>query len=198
MKKLIVVITIIAPFLLKSQDFKKDVTAAKASYNAGKLEDAHFALQQTLVQLDITIGKEVIKLLPAKMDVLQANIAEDNVTGNVSFVGATIHRTYGSGPKKVEIEIVSNSPLLGTLNAFLTSPLLAGLGSNGKSKVLKVQGFKSRLTKEDGTDATMPSYKLEIPLTNALISMQVNNTSENEMIAFANSLPLDKIAKLIQ
>lgn len=88
--------------------------------------------------------------------------------------------------------------MLGTLNAFLTSPLLAGLGSDGKSKVLKVQGFKSRLTKEDNSETNTPSYKLEIPLSNALITLNVNNTSESEIVTFANSLPLDKIAKLIQ
>ena len=199
MKKIfILTIGLIIANVINAQDFKKDVAAAKTSYKAGKLEEAHFALQQTLQQLDITIGKEVIKLLPEKMDTLKANTNEDNVTGNVSFVGATIHRAYGLGAKKATIEIVNNSPLLGTLNAFLTSPLLAGLGNDGKSKVLKIQGYKSRLTKEDNSEANIPSYKLEIPLSNALISLSVNSTSENEIIAFANSLPLDKIAKLIQ
>ena len=199
MKKLFILSAVlIAAAIGNAQDFKKDVAAAKASYSAGKLEDTHFALQQMLLQMDITIGKEVIKLLPSKMDTLSANIKEDNVTGNISFVGATIHRSYGSGTKKAQIEIVNNSPMLGTLNAFLTSPLLANLGNDGKSKVLKIQGFKSRLTKEDNSEASAPSYKLEIPLSNALITMNVNNTSENEILAFANSLPLEKVAKLIQ
>ncbi|MDQ6814556.1 MAG: hypothetical protein M3040_12520 [Bacteroidota bacterium] len=198
MKTLLTFFLIIFAVTSNAQDFKKDVAAAKTAYNTGKLEDAHFALQQMLVQMDITIGKEVIKLLPPKLDTLSANVKEDNVMGNVTFVGATIHRSYGLGTKKADIEIVNNSPLLGTLNAFLTSPLLANLGSDGKSKVLKVQGFKSRLTKEDNSNTNTASYKLEIPLSNALITMSVNNTSENELMSFANALPLDKIAKLIQ
>jgi hypothetical protein len=132
------------------------------------------------------------------MDSLKVNTKEDNVTGNVSFVGATIHRVYGAGPKKAEVQIVNNSPLLTTLNAFLTSPLLAGLGNDGKSKVLKIQGYKSRLTKEDNDNNGGPGYKLEIPLSNALITMDINNSSENEILALANSIPLEKIAKLIQ
>ena len=199
MKKLFILsIALVTGSIINAQDFKKDVAAAKTSYNAGKLEDAHFALQQTLQQLDITIGKEVIKLLPAKMDTLNVNKNDDNVTGNVSFVGATIHRSYGLGTKKATVEIVNNSPMLGALNAFLTNTFLAGLGNDGKSKVLKVQGFKSRLTKEDNTETNVPSYKLEIPLTNALITLNINNTSEAEILGFANTLPLDKIAKLIQ
>lgn len=77
-----------------SQDFKTETATAKASYQSGKLEDAHFALQQTLQSLDITIGKEVLKLFPEKMADLPVNGKDDNVAGNVSFVGATIHRTY--------------------------------------------------------------------------------------------------------
>lgn len=199
MKKIFILsIVLAATTVANAQDFKKYVATAKTSYTAGKLEDAHFALQQTLQDLDVTIGKEVIKLFPQKMDTLQANLKEDNVTGNISFVGATIHRTYGLGTKKAEIEIVNNSPLLGSLNAILTNSFLAGLGSDGKSKVLKVQGYKSRLTKEDNSETNIPSYKLEIPLSNALITLNVNNTSENEILSFANSLPLEKIAKLIQ
>jgi hypothetical protein len=199
MKKLFILsIVLAATTVANAQDFKKDVAAAKASYKAGKLEEAHFALQQTLQALDITIGKEVLKLMPQSMDTLKVNTREDNVTGNVSFVGATIQRTYGSGPKKAEVQIVNNSPMLTTLNAFLTSPLLAGLGNDGKSKVLKIQGYKSRLTKEDDSDSGKPSYKLEVPLSNALITLEVNNSSENEILAMANSIPLEKVAKLIQ
>ncbi len=199
MKKLFILpIFLIAATVTWSQDMKKDIATAKSSYKAGKLEDAHFALQQMLQELDITIGKEVIKLFPDKMDTLPANVKQDNVTGNVSFVGATIHRSYGLGTKRADIDIVNNSPLLSTLNAFMTSPLLAGIGSDGKSKVIKVQGYKSRITKEDNMNGGTPSYKLEIPLSSALITLNVNNTSDSEITAFANSLPLDKIVKLIQ
>lgn len=199
MKKIFILsIALVTAAASQAQNFKKDLAAAKTSYNSGKLEEAHFSLQQTLVALDVTIGKEVLKLLPEKMDTLKVNAKEDNVTGNASFVGATIHRSYGSGAKKAEIEIANNSPMLGTLNAFLTSPILGGMGSDGKSKVLKIQGYKARLTKEDGGDNDSPSYKLEMPFSNALITLNVTNTTEAEILAMANTIPLDKIAKLIQ
>ena len=178
-------------------NFKTDVATAKSAYAAGKLEDAHFALQQSMQEIDIIIGKEVLKLLPLKMDTLAAVTAQDNVTGNISFVGATIHRSYGKGIQKADVEIVNNSPLLGMLNAFLTSPLLAGLGNDGKTKVLKIQGYKSRLTKEDNAGGS-PSYRLEIPFSNALVTLNVNNSTDTEIIAMANSIPFDQIAKLIQ
>lgn len=125
--------------LAQQLNFKTDIATAKSSYSSGKLEDAHFALQQSMQEIDIIIGKEVLKLLPQKMDTLPVDTKADNVTGNISFIGATIHRSYGTGDKKANVEIVNNSPMLGALNAFLTSPLLAGLGNDGKTKVLKIQ-----------------------------------------------------------
>ena len=59
----------------------------------GKLEDAHFALQQAMQEIDIIIGKEVMALLPATMDKFSANTKDDNVMSNVGFMGSTIHRS---------------------------------------------------------------------------------------------------------
>lgn len=200
MKKIFIlsIVLVSAVFAKAQNNINKELATAKTSYKAGKLEDAHFALQQSLEELDILIGKEVLKQLPEKMDTLKVVSKEDNVAGNVSFVGATVHRRYGLGNKKAEIEIVSNSPLLGTLNAFLTNPMLARLGSDGNSKVLKIQGYKSRLTKETDSEANSTNYKLEIPFGNALVTLNVNNSSESEIIAMANTIPLEKVAKLIQ
>lgn len=189
---------IIASTAAMAQDFKTDVATAKSAYTAGKLEDAHFALQQMLQELDITIGKEVIKLLPATFNKLNVNEKDDNVTGNIGFIGSTIHRSYGSDSTKASIEIVSNSPLIGTLNAFLNTPFLAGMGSNGNTKVVKVQGYKARLSKEDNQENKKPSYRLEIPFNNSLITCNADDISDTDMLAMANALPLAQIAKLIQ
>lgn len=197
MKKIFVLIGLFTAALVQAQDFKKNVAVAKTSYNSNKLEDAHFALQQALTELDITIGKEVLKLLPAKMDTMKVNAKEDNVSGNMGFVGATIHRLYGMGQKQAEIDIVNNSPMLAGLNAFLTNPMLANMGNDGKSRSLKVQDFKARLTRDEG-DNNSNDYRLEIPLNNAMITFNVKNSNENEVLAMINTIPLDKISKLIQ
>lgn len=79
-----------------AQNFAKNISTAKSSYAAGKLEDAHFALQQAMQEVDMIIGKEVLlKQLPAKMDTYTVNSKDDNVTSNVGYIGTTIHRSYG-------------------------------------------------------------------------------------------------------
>ncbi len=191
----IFLINILSVVVASSQDFVKNAATAKQSYNAGKLEDAHFALQQMLVELDITIGKEVLKLLPAQMETMKVNTVDDNVTANIGFVGATVRRSYGATDKRAEINIISNSPMVGTLNALFNSPLM-NFANNGDTKMVKVQGYKARVTKESSSDK--PGYKVEIPFNSALVTITANNCTETQALAMANTLPYAEIAKLIQ
>jgi len=178
-------------------DFKGNVATARTSYSSGKLEDTHFALQQALGDLDIIIGKEVLKLLPTQLDVLNANTKNDNVTANVGFIGATIHRDYGTPEKKAEIEVISNSPLVGTLNAFLNAPLIGGMMRDENNKMVKVQGYKARLERTDAGNGKY-NYKLDVPFSSSLLTLNVDNSTEAEILGMANKIPFQDVSKLIQ
>ena len=188
---LIIIITCIG---LRAQDFNTDMATAKTSYSAGKLEDAHFALMQAMQEVDLIVGKEILKLLPTKMDTMNADAAKDEVVTNVGFIGTTIHRTYGKDGSG-DLSIITNSPLIGTINAFLNMPL-GGMMNTGTSKTIKVQGYKARLDKEDNSNGT--GYTIQMPLGSSLLTFKVNNCTDTQMMAMANTLPLADIAKLIQ
>src|ERR1700692_4947627 len=104
MKNFILLIALAAAAnFCRAQDFNKAMATAKASYSAGKLEDAHFALQQAMQEVDLTVGREVLKLLPSKLGTMTSVAKVDNVSSNVGFVGATIHRAYGQGAQNADI-----------------------------------------------------------------------------------------------
>jgi hypothetical protein len=198
MKKYSIFISILFFTLsVNAQDFSKDVADAKSSYAAGKLADAHFSLEQAIQEIDMIVGKEVLKLLPAKMNDQAAVEKDDQVTANVGFVGATVHRSYGDTTGS-QVEIISNSPLIASLNSFLNMPLVGGMMRNSTTKVVKIQGYKSRLEKLGDNDNGKPNYQLQIPFKSALITITANGMDENAVMSFANSVPLDKIAALIQ
>lgn len=179
---------------LSAQDFKKNISQAQTHYSTGKLQDAHFALQQMMQDLDITIGKEVVKLFPLRLDTLSAIPKQQEVVGSSQFTGVTIEKNYGSTAKQATLSVVINSPLLISLNAYITSPLIAGFGADPNTRIVKVGSYKARLTKEPEED----QYKLEIPMTNALLTLTVSKTHEAEVLAWAGNLPLEKMASLIQ
>ena len=181
---------------VQAQDFSKDIADAKTAYSSGKLADAHFSLEQAVQEIDMIVGKEVLKLLPEKMNDMAATISNDQVSANVGFVGATVHRGYGTLGSQVEI--ISNSPLITSLNAFLNMPFVGGMMRNSTTKVVKIQGYKSRLEKQSDNENGKPNYQLQIPFKSALITITANGMDENNVMSFANSIPLDKIAALIQ
>src|SRR5215213_1566912 len=124
MKKIIFVIIICVTYNQTiAQEVAKRLTEAKTAYSAGKLDDSRFAMEQMLQELDVITGKEVIKLLPTKMSGKDANTKADNVTGSSGFFGVVIHREYGTvDTSNIDIEIISNSPLITSINAILSVP----------------------------------------------------------------------------
>lgn len=183
--------------ILFAQDFDKHMSTARSSYSAGELEEARFAMQQLLQELDITIGQEVLKKLPAKMDVMAVNPKNDNVTANTGIAGVLIHRDYGTADKTAYIDIMNNSPLVASLNAILNLPFV-GNSSDGTQKVVKVNGYKGVLHKYEDTDTNQSSYDVQIPFGSTLLTFKVDNTSESDMLRLANTIPLAEIAKMVQ
>jgi len=194
----ILLFTLFLSIGLAAQDFAKDMTTAKTSYDAGKLEETHFALQQAMQEIDLIVGKEVLKLLPPKMDSLTINTKYDNVSANAGFIGTTIHRLYGQYTKKADLTIIGNSPMVSMLNTVLNTPMLGGMAGDANTKTVKVHGYKARLEKKPGSADDKNDYELQVPLGSALITFAVDDCTDTEIMAMANTIPLPQIAKLIQ
>ena len=199
MKRILYILALTFCFVgTRAQDFNKDMGTAKTSYSLGKLEETHFALLQAMQEIDIIVGKEILKLLPLKMDTLTSNAKNDNVSSAVGFIGTTIHRVYGMSERKADLNIISNSPMIAMLNGFLNSPVLGGMMTDGKTKAVRVQGYKGRLEKIDGSVEGKSGYELQIPLGNTLITFRINDCTDTQILDMANTIPMQQIAKLIQ
>lgn len=180
-----------------AQDFAKNVSTARTAYAAGNLEDARFAMQQMLNDLDMAIGKEVLTMLPSKMGDASANAANDNVTANTGLAGVMIHRDYGAESKRYDLDLMSNSPLIASINAILSIPFIGNSG-DGTQKVIKVDGYKGMLQKTVDEETKKTDYTLQIPIGSTLLTLTCPNTSEAEVIQMANTIPLSRITKLVQ
>jgi hypothetical protein len=180
-----------------AQDFNANLATAKSSYASGNLEDARFAMQNMITDLDISIGKEVLKMLPQKMETYAANTKSDNVTANTGLAGAIVHRDYGTETKRLNLDLMSNSPLVGSLNAILSMPFIGNSG-DGTQKTVKVQGYKGILQKTVDTETNKTDYTLQIPLNNTLLTFTVPDSNETEVLKMANTIPVSDIAKMVQ
>lgn len=177
--------------------FDTHMASAKSEYSKGNLEASRFAMQQMMTELDIQIGKEILTMLPSKFDALAANTKNDNVTANTGITGCLIHRDYGTEAKDARIEIMSNSPLVASINAILAIPFMGNSG-DGTQKVVKVAGYKSILQKSVETETNKENYTLQIPLSSTLLTLYADDSNEAEILKWANTVPVDKIAKMVQ
>lgn len=197
MKKSIILVALVLSIAAQAQEFNKNLSSARTAYASGNLEDARFAMQQMLNDIDIIIGREVMKLLPAKMDALASNPKSDNVTANTGLAGVVIHRDYGTGEKTALIDIMSNSPLVSSVNAILSIPFVGNSG-DGTQKVVKVQGYKGVLQKTVDTETNKTSFTLQIPLNSTLLTFSANDSNEADVLRQANTIPVTQIVKLVQ
>lgn len=185
----------LASLTASAQEFNKHLATARTAYTAGKLDDARFAMQQMLQELDIMTGKEVLKLLPAKMNDQAAVAASDNVSGASGFMGVIVHREYGATEnKRIDLEIIGNSPLIASINGLLSLPLI---GNSGDNKVIRINGYKALVQKSEGENGTA-NYEVQLPVNSALITLRAPGYTQDQVIAMANALPVGEIAKLMQ
>src|SRR3954467_1235555 len=104
MKKIFFLFIVLVAFNASAQDFDKNLATAKSSYGSGDLENARFAMEQMLRDLDVEIGKEILKMLPTDIATRKMNEKDDNVTGGSGYAGGLfVHRTYGMDPKDGQI-----------------------------------------------------------------------------------------------
>jgi len=196
-KTLLIALSLILPAFVIAQDFNKHLATAKASYSAGKLEDSRFAMEQMMQELDITIGKEVLKLLPAKLDNLNMNASADNVVGMTGFMGVNIHRDYGTTDKKAEIDMITNSPLVASINTILSIPFV-GNSADGNQKRVKIDGYKGLLQKNVNSETQKTDYELQMPFNSTLLTFRMDNADEAEVLKVAAQIPIAQIAKMLQ
>lgn len=198
MKKIILLLCLLqAGLFALAQNFKTDITNARTNYATGKLGEAHFNLQQAMQELDIIVGKEVLKILPASMDTLASNPKSDNVSSAAGFIGTTIHRLYGHNGKTADVEIITNSPVIASLNTFLNMPGFGGFTNNENSKSISVQGYKGRLDKSTGATG-QTDFTLQIPIASTLITFKVTNSTDTETLNLFNTIPLQQVAGLLK
>ncbi len=195
--RITIAFVLISQFVL-AQEFDKNISTARSAYASGNLQDSRFAMEQMLRDLDMAIGKEVLKLLPVKVGALAVNEKEDNVTGSGAYVGLYVNRHYGTDPKTASIEIINNSPLITSLNAVLNMPVIGGMMRDENQKIIRVQGYKSILNKQVNTDTGKTNYELQIPMNNTLLTLKMDDTTESEITSAANAIPLAKIVQIAQ
>lgn len=182
---------------VSAQNVDERLNEAQSAYGQGKLEEARFALQQAMNEIDLAIGREILQLLPATMGDIPYNDADDNVgSASMGFAGLYVNRKYQSVEEtSVSLQIIADSPLLAGINAILSLPMF---GSDPNQKRIRVGNYRSLLQRSEGSDGTV-SWDIQVPFGSSLLTLNYKGINdENTVVTMANSLPIDQISRLLQ
>lgn len=177
-------------------DAKSHLSSAFSKYQSKNLEGTRFDLQRSLTDIDVMIGEKILSMLPKELSGLKAVETEDeHVASAAGFAGVYVQRIYESTDKtkSIEISLIDDSPLMGMVSGFLSSPLLVGL--SGKKSV-NIDGYKGMKELIEGSDPI--EYNINIPSNQSMLTMNFVNISESEVSKSSNAVPVGEIFELIK
>ncbi len=183
---------------VSSQDVEQRLNEAKSAYSSGDLENARFALQEALNEINKAIGNEILDKLPSTIGGMDMVENSDNVTGtNMGFAGLYVNRDYKSEDRDANFQIISDSPLFGSISALLNMSIFMAADPNQKR--IKVDGYKALMTRSENEDGTTASWEVQVPFGNSLMTFQCNaGIDEKEMEKMTNEIPVGEIIKIAE
>ncbi|GAB4320140.1 MAG: hypothetical protein Kow00127_12450 [Bacteroidales bacterium] len=170
MKRAFLLIQIFACFVGfgLAQELKAKLDEAESAYSSGNLEEARFALQEALREVNLMIAREVISLAPEQVDDMVVQSDQEQVSGSgMGFAGIVISREYRSDLHSLTFEVIGDSPMLASITTLLNMPVIAMTDSD--TKRIKVDGYKA-LMQLGGLNDSIPTVSVQLPFGSSLMS----------------------------
>ena len=204
MKTTLLVILITFTGLSLSAQSQADVFIKEAQgYLAQKnYKQAQMSLQDAINDLNVILATQIAESLPAEVNGLKATGEESANAGGMGMLGGgmTISKKYAHPTKKentAELMILANSPMMATINMYLTNPAMLGQGYKSVRVGTRRAILKSEMDEyydDNGTSKQIRSTELQIPLTQTLITINMKGfATEADELAFANKLDIEKL-----
>ncbi len=171
---------------------------ANSALAAKNYKEAVNALNGAVNEVNKLLIKEIRKSLPSAIDEYKAEVSDDESAGTAAmgFLGGglTVERSYFKSPDDwdnyIKVSVVGNSPMLASVNMMLSNSMYM---SAAGSKTIKIGDRKAVLTDEGNG-----SFKLQLPLTSSLITVEgYGFQSSDQFYSKAKKVPFEEIANTL-
>ncbi|MCB0805058.1 MAG: hypothetical protein KDC05_04615 [Bacteroidales bacterium] len=181
---------------LQSQDLQARLDEAESSYNSGDLENARFALQEALNEINKAIGNDILAILPDELGGIPKVENSDNVTGtNMGFAGLYVNRDFQAEGKDANFQIISDSPLLSSISSMLS--LSVFMAADPNQKRIKVDGYKALMTRSENEDGSTYSWDVSLPFGDSMITLQCHGIEDGKTVEkIMNDIPVARIIEI--
>lgn len=161
------------------------------SYQGGKYSDAMASLNYASQLIGQKKGGDLQSFLPAPLSGWEASEATSQAAGAALFGGGvSAERRYTKDPGSVNVQIVTDSPMLQGIMMMFSNPML--LGSDG-GKLERIAGEKA-IVKYDTQEK---NGNINLVIANRfLVTVEGDEVSLEDMKAYAGKIDYKKLATL--
>ena len=161
-------------------------------YKEGKYAQAASELEFAVQQIRQRQAVLLKDLFPDPLSGWKADEPETKAAGAAFFGGGiSASRTYYKGGSQIEIEFVSESPLLQSMLMFLSNPML--MAASGEGELVKIKGYKA-INKYNANER---SGEINIVVANkVLVTVRGSGLEGPDILMdFAKATALEKIER---
>lgn len=167
---------------------------------------AQLSLQDAINEINTLMAGQIGDALPDEINGLKSTGEESANNAGMAFMGGgtAVSKRYEHPAKQentADVSIITNSPMLATLNMFMGNPSM--MGQEYKSVRVGTRRAIMKSETEDyymdnGSSKQIRSSELQIPLSQTLITLNLRGfASEQEELAFAAKLDIEKLRTML-
>jgi len=179
-------------------DVNAEMADAQSAHAAKNYSDARYALQQALMGVEIQLGNQVLKSLPANADGLDADISKDVVMSTQwGWSNLSIQRVWqNKSDKQLTITIGNAGAYAGLAAMYFNSATMVETSNNNKQnfKQVRVKGNKAIIQYDDSSGYTLI---VSLGQSSMIVWQCINFANEQEVMNTANSFDIDGIKKML-
>jgi hypothetical protein len=174
-----------------ADDVTDSINEALEYYNAGKYSEAVGSLSYAAQIIGQKKGGQLEDFLPSPLDGWSAEETDSQASGAAMFGGGvSASRSYFKDNASVDIQIVTDSPMLQGMMMLFTNPALAA--SDG-GKLEKINGQKA-IVKYSAADR---EGTIHIMVVNRfLVTIEGTDVTKDDLTAYAAAVDYDKLAAM--
>ncbi|WP_276503774.1 hypothetical protein [Terrimonas pollutisoli] len=177
-------------------DVKAQMAEAETAHGAKNYSDARYSLQQALMGVEIQLGRQVLKSLPATVVSVPADTTQDKVMSTQwGWSNMTIQRVYRKDDKQLTITIGNNSVYSPFISMYFANAGMVEANAEKQNiKQVKVKGNKAIIQYEDSKGYTL---MMQMGQTSLIVWECINFANEQEVMTAANAFDIDGIKKML-
>jgi hypothetical protein len=166
----------------------KTIDEAVQHYKGGQFSSAVTSLDYASQMIRQKKGEVLEKLLPEPLAGWSAEHADSQAMGAAMFGGATTaERRYIKNTSSITIKFSTDSPMMQSMLMMFSNPIFA----SSAGKIEMINGKKAIV------DFKENSGSINIVIgTNLLITIEGNNVQRDDLMAYADKVDMDKLARL--